>query len=305
MKGKITEVFRNYKNNRYLMLIFLPVLLYYIIFKYLPMYGVILAFKQYNFFDGVLKSPWVGLENFRDMFRGVSFKIVFANTFIFAGMKMLFGFPAPIFLAILFNELRNKHFKKITQTITYLPYFFSWVVIGGVIVQLLSPSSGPIGYIFTLMGLKPIAFMIEPFWFRIVILLSFIWKNIGWSSIVYIAAIAGINPELYEAAYVDGATRLKRIWNITIPCLLPAITIMFILNTGTVIIDEFDQIFNLYNVAVYSVGDVISTYTYRVGLVNMEYSFGTAVGLFKNIIALTLVLLTNTIAKRLNEYSLW
>jgi len=304
MKVKTAELIKKYKDNRYLMLIFLPVILCYFIFKYVPIYGVILAFKHYNFSDGILGSPWAGLDNFRSMFRGISFMNVFRNTLVISSLKLIFGFPAPVFLAVLFNELRNRHFKKITQTVSYLPYFFSWVVIGGVLTQILS-ASGPIGYVFSTLGMKPISFMIDPFWFRVVVVLSSIWKNIGWGSIVYLAAIAGINPELYEAAYVDGATRIKRIINITIPCIVPTITIMFILNAGNIIYDDFDQIFNMYNPAVYKVGDVISTYTYREGLVNMEYSYGTAVGLFRNIIALAVVLATNTITKKINEYSLW
>lgn len=296
---------KQYKTHKYLMILFLPVALYYIIFHYIPIYGVIIAFKKYNFIDGILGSPWIGVENFTDMFRGASFLKVFRNTIVISSYKLLFGFPAPIMLALLFNEIKNAAFKKVAQTISYLPYFLSWVVLGGVIIQFLSPSLGPLGYVSKLLGIRPINVLADPHWFRSAIVMTSIWKNVGWGSVVYLAAIAGINPELYESAIVDGASRFKRILHVTIPSIIPVITIMFILNIGNIIYDDFDQIFNLYNAAVYEVGDVIGTYVYRSGIVNMKYSYATAVGLFRNVIALGLVLSSNLIIKRTNEYSLW
>ncbi len=301
----VSAAFRQYKANRYLFFMFVPVILYYLIFHYGPMYGVLLAFKKYNFAEGIWGSPWAGLENFREMFRGQYFIRAFVNTLLISTYKLVFGFPAPILLAVLFNEIYNKHFKKIIQTVSYLPYFLSWVVLAGIIKEILSPSVGPIGFIMNAVHLTPINFLADTSWFRGVMVATGIWKSTGWQSIVFLAAISGINTELYEAAIVDGASRLQRIIHVTIPCIFPVITIMFILNTGSIISDDFDQIFNLYNAAVYQVGDVISTYVYRVGLANMEYSYGTAVGLFKNIISLFLVLLTNAIVKRTNEYSLF
>lgn len=295
---------KKYKTNKYLVIIFLPVIVYYIIFKYGPMYGTILAFKQYNFADGILGSPWVGLEHFKTMFSGRDFISVFCNTLIISSYKLIFGFPAPIILALLFNELRNGVFKKVSQTISYLPYFFSWVVLGGIIVQVLSPSIGPFGYIFDVLKMKPVNFLADPKWFRGTIVLTSIWKSAGWGSVIYLAAISGISSDLYEAAVIDGASRFKRALHITLPSLLPVVTIMLILDSGSIIYDDFDQIFNLYNAAVYEVGDVISTYTYRQGLVGMDYSYGTAVGLFRNLIALALVLITNAIARKTSEYSL-
>ena len=303
-RSSFMKTLRQYKLHSGLFIMFIPVIIYYILFHYAPMYGVILAFKKYNFTDGIFGSPWIGLDNFREMFGGKYFMRAFTNTLIISTYKMVIGFPAPIILAILFNELRYKHFKKITQTISYLPYFLSWVVLAGVVKEFLSPSVGPIGYIMKAMDMKPVNFLADPAWFRSALVFTGIWKGVGWNSIIYIAAIAGINPELYEAAVMDGASRLKRIIYITIPSILPVITIMLILGTGSIILDDFDQIFNLYNPAVYQVGDVISTYVYRVGLANMEYSYGTAVGLFQNIISLFLILVTNAAAERANEYTL-
>ena len=301
----IHRTFKNYSIHKYLMLIFLPVAVYYIIFHYIPMYGVIIAFKDYNFTDGIFGSPWVGLEYFKQMFSGETFLEVFFNTIIISAYKLIFGFPAPIILALLFNEIRNAKFKKFTQTVSYLPYFLSWVVLGGIVIQLLSPSIGPIGYVMKSLGLKPINFLADPKWFRSALVATSVWKSVGWGSIIYLAAITGIDQEQYEAAIMDGANRLERMLHITLPGLIPVITIMFILNVGNIISDDFDQIFNLYNPAVYETGDVISTYVYRVGLISMKYSYGTAVGLFRNVIAMILVISTNTIVKRTNEYSLW
>jgi len=269
------------------------------------MYGIVLAFKDYRFRLGILKSPWVGLENFYTMFRGIDFPKVFRNTVIISFYKLIAGFPAPIILALLLNEVRNKTYKKTIQTISYLPHFLSWVILAGVFIQLLSPSQGPVNYVIKLLGFEPIYFLGDPKWFRFTLVVTSIWKGVGWGSIIYLASISSINPELYEAAYIDGANRFQQVLKITLPSLAPVITIMFILNTGSLINDDFDQIFNLYNVAVYDVADVISTYTYRVGLVQMQYSFSTAVGLFKNIISFILILITNYITSLFGEYGIW
>jgi putative aldouronate transport system permease protein len=299
------RVLKDLKANKYVYIMALPIIAYYLLFHYGPMYGVIIAFKKYNFIDGILGSPWVGFTYFIDMFRGTSFLKVFRNTVIISSYKLLFGFPAPIILALLFNEIRNTAFKKISQTISYLPYFLSWVVLGGVVIQFLSPSLGPLGYFARLFDIKPVNVLADVHFFRGAIIATSIWKSVGWGSVVYLAAIAGVNPELYESDIVDGASRFKRVLHITIPSVLPVVTIMFILNIGNIIYDDFDQIFNLYNPAVYEVGDVIGTYVYRSGLVGMKYSYATAVGLFRNVIAIVLVLTSNFIINKTNEYSLW
>lgn len=299
------QYLKEYWKNKYLVLLLLPGIIYFIIFKYLPMYGMQIAFKDYKFLLGIEGSPWVGLDVFRKMFSMESFWQVFRNTLVISFYQLFIGFPAPIVFALLLNEIRKMKFKKVVQTISYLPHFVSWVVLGGLFIQFLSPSVGPINILIKSLGFKPIFFLADPGWFRGVLVSTEIWKSLGWNSIIYLAALSSIDPALYEAARIDGAGRFKQVLHITLPSLLPIITIMVIFATGKVVNDNFDQVFNLYNPAVYSVGDVLSTYTYRRGVVNMEYSFATAVGLFKNIISFSLVVGTNKLAKRINDYGLW
>lgn len=293
-----------YKKYSALSLMLLPVIAYYIIFHYAPMYGAIIAFKDYSFMKGILGSPWVGLDQFRRMFSSYSFFEVFRNTLLISLYKLITGFPAPIVFAILLNELRCARFKKVVQTISYLPHFLSWVILGGMFMQLLS-LSGPVNIMLGKLGITPIYFLGDTSYFRGVLVVTSLWKSVGWGSIIYLAALTGIDPQLYEAARMDGAGKLKQILHVTLPSLVPVITIMFIFSVGSIINDDFDQIFNLYNEAVYSVGDVISTYNYRVGLINNEYSYSTAVGLFKNVIAIALIVTTNFAAKKYNDYGIW
>ena len=296
---------RSYWKYRSLVLLFVPAVLYYVLFKYLPIYGVQIAFKKYMFLKGIWGSPWVGFSNFEKLIGMASFWEVLRNTFIISGLKLLFGFPAPIILALLLNELRGVAFKRVVQTISYLPHFLSWVILSGIFIQFLSPSIGPINIAIKAMGGKPIYFLGSESWFRPVLVFTHVWKSVGWGTIVYLAALTGINPEFYEAAHIDGATRWQRMRYITLPSLAPVITIMLIFAVGGVIEDDFSQIYNMYNEAVYSVGDVISTYTYRRGLVKMDYGFASAVDLFKNLVALVLIVLANTVANRVNEYGIW
>jgi putative aldouronate transport system permease protein len=304
-RKKIPPLAASYWKHRYLFVLFIPAIIYYGIFRYGPLYGIQIAFKDFIFRRGITGSPWVGIENFKILFSMGSFKEVLRNTVIISFLKLVFGFPAPIIFAILLNEIRAPGYKKFIQTVSYLPHFVSWVILGGVFTQFLSPSTGPVNIILQNVGIKPVYFLANEIWFRPVLVITSIWKGVGWSSIIYLASISGIDPELYEAAEIDGAGRLKKAISITIPSLVPVITIMMIFSVGGIIQDDFDQIFNLYNPAVYSVGDVLSTYTYRVGLVEMKYSFSAAVGLFTNIISFVLILVTNSITKRVNEYGLW
>lgn len=294
-----------YLKYKYLVIMVIPAIIYFIIFRYVPLYGVIIAFKDYSFTKGILGSEWVGLENFKAIFDMPSFWQVFRNTIVISLYKLLVNFPAPILFAIFLNEIGNTYFKKTVQTISYLPHFVSWVVIGGLLTQFLSPSVGPINIILKELGFDPIYFLVDPKWFRTVLVLSLLWKTVGWGSIVYLASITGIDQQLYEAAELDGAGRFRKMFSITLPSLIPVITIMFILQVGKIVEDDFDQIFNLYNPNVYSVGDVIGTYTYRLGLVDMQYSTSTAVGLLKNVISLVLVIGTNAVTKRINDYGIW
>lgn len=299
------NIIKDIVKYKYLLLLLLPGLIYYIIFKYGPMYGILIAFKNYKFRLGILNSPWIGLENFKTLFNTPDFWKVLRNTLLIGSYKLIFGFPAPIILAILLNEIDSKFYKRSVQTISSLPHFLSWVILAGLIMKLLSPSEGPINKIIIAFGGKPIYFLANKKWFRSVLVTTSIWQSIGWDSIIYIASISNINPELYEAAYMDGCNRFQKIFYITIPNILPVITVMFILSVGYIITDDFDQIFNLYNEAVYEVGDVISTYTYRMGLQQMKFGFSTAVGLFQNGIAFILILITNAITKKFSEYGVW
>jgi putative aldouronate transport system permease protein len=282
-----------------------PALICFLIFNYVPMYGVIMAFKNYRFIDGILGSPWIGMENFNQLFNDFFFWRILRNTLVISGLHIVFGFPAPILLALLFNELMNGRFKKIVQTISYLPHFMSWVILSGIMIELLSPSRGALNFVITLFGGKPIHFLANPDMFVGVLVVSHLWQSVGWGSIIYLAAIAGINQDQYESATIDGANRFQQMRYITLPSLIPVMTVLFILNVGGVMNAGFDQIFNLYNPAVYSVADVIDTYVYRIGLIDTKYGFSTAVGLFKNVVALVLVIGTNYIVKRFNEYGIW
>ena len=296
---------RNYWKYRYLTLMLVPIVIYYLIFCYYPIYGLLIAFKDFRFKLGILGSPWNNFQSFTDLFHLANFWKVFRNTFIISAYKLVFGFPAPILLAMLLNEVKNVRFKKIIQTVSYMPYFLSWVVLAGIFMQLLSPSTGPVNQLLQWFGIKPIYFLADSVWFRPTLVITSIWKNIGWGTIVYLAAIAGINQELYEAAIIDGANRVQRARYITIPSMVPVITLMLIFAVGSIIGDDFDQIFNLFNESVYEVADVISTYTYRVGLVDMQYSYGTAVGLFTSVISLVLMMAANFAARRYSDYTIF
>jgi len=293
---------------RYLHLMAIPGLLYFIVFKYLPMYGIIMAFKNFKGtggFAGIWNSDWVGLLHFRNFFGGLFFWRLLRNTLILSGLRLSIGFVAPIILALLINEVRRTFTKRFIQTVTYMPHFISWVVVAGIIVTLCSPSEGPINYVLKTIGLQPIFFVSNPRYFRSLLVISDIWKNVGWGTIIYLAAITGIDPGYYEAATIDGATKWNKIWHITLPSIREIIAILFILAVGSVLEQNFDQIFNLYSPAVYEVADVFDTYVYRSGIAGTQYSFTTAVGLFKSTVALLLIAISNFTAKRLGSEGLW
>ena len=304
-QGSARSFGKNLLLNGDLMLLMLPVVAYYVIFSYIPMAGIVIAFKEYRLLDGIWGSPWVGLKQFEVLFQTPSFFEVLRNTVVISALRILFGFPAPILLALLLNELRSEKYKRVIQTISYLPHFLSWVVLAGIFLQFLSPSSGPINILLTKMGLLPIYFLGQPSTFVPTIIATGIWQSIGWGSIIYLAAISGISPELYESALLDGANRLQRIWYITLPSIAPTIVVLFILNMGSILNGGFDQIFNLYNDAVMSVADILDTYVYRRGLTGLQYSYAAAVGLFKNGIGFLFVFATNLFARKLGDASLW
>lgn len=305
VRYKKRSILSDYIKYKALFIMFIPAIIYYVIFNYAPMYGLVIAFKEFRILEGIMKSPWVGLKYFKLALTTKDFWSVFQNTLIISGYKLLIGFPAPIILALLFNEVRSMKFKRVVQSVTYMPHFLSWVVLSGIVINFLSPSTGPINTIRMAMGLKPIFFVADSNWFRTVLVASSIWKEVGWGTIVYLAALAGVDLELYEAASLDGAGKLRQIIHITLPSISPVVVIMLIFAVGGIVNDDFDQIFNLYNAAVYSVGDVMSTYVYRMGLESMKYSYSAAVGLFKNVIAFILIILTNYISKKFSDYGLW
>lgn len=296
----------NYCKEWQLVLMFLPVIICLGIFSYAPMYGLIIAFKDYRILDGIMGSKWVGFKHFEALLTAPSFREVFLNTIKISFLRILFGFPAPIILSLLLNEIKNTWYKKIVQTVSYLPHFLSWVVLSGILINFLSPTTGFVNQIITILGGEAIYFVADIKYFVPMLIATGIWKGVGWGTIIYLAAISNINPELYEAAIVDGANRFRRVIHITIPSIAPIISVMFILNSGNLINAGFDQIFNMYNEAVYRVADIIDTYVYRRGIEQAQYSFSTAVGLFKNIISFSLVVTTNIVAKKFNsEGGIW
>lgn len=294
-----------YWRYRHYVLMLLPALVYFLVFKYLPMYGVIISFQDYKLLKGVSGSEWIGLENFRLMIEGRDFWRVFRNTIVISAYRLIFAFPAPVLFALLLSEILNTRFKKVVQTISYLPHFLSWVVLAGIFTQFLSPTMGPVNVIIERLGFRPIYFLGDSRVFRFTLIATDVWKGFGWGSIVYIAALSNVDPSLYESAVVDGANRFQKAIYITVPALMPVVTVMFILTAGRIITVGFDQVFNMYNPAVYDVGDIIATYTYRKGIESLRYSFATAVGLFQNVIAFMILVVVNGIARRFNEYGLW
>ena len=303
MKAKKTNRFiSSWKKYASLYLIFLPVVLWYIVFRYIPMGGIIIAFKDYSVFKGIAASDWAGLENFERLFRSSAFLSVLRNNIIFAFMDILLVFPSPIILALLLNEIRNRKGKRLVQTITYLPHFISWAVAGGLFYMVFSVSTGPVNAAIRSLGAEAINFMGSSHTYRWMIVLSSIWKEVGWGSIVYLAAIAGIDEQLYEAARVDGAGRLRCLLNITFPGIAGVISIMLILRVGSILDLNFDQTFAMLNDAVLGVGETIEYYIYRVGMSSVNnYSLGTAVGIFKSLIGFVMVLLSNFVANKISE----
>jgi putative aldouronate transport system permease protein len=302
---KMTKALRYLNKKKYLYILLLPCVVYFFIFNYIPMYGIIIAFKDFNFAKGIIHSPWIGFENFKYMFGLSDFYQVFWNSFYLGILRMVFGFPLPIILALLLNEIRNITYQRITQTVIYLPHFISWVVIGGILVNFLSPSWGIVNIFLKQLGIEPVFFLADNNYFRPLVILSSIWKESGWGSIIYLAAITGINTELYEAASIDGASRMQKIRNITIPGIKSTIVVLLILRLGQIMGNGFEQIFVLQNPMNLQVSEVFETYAYRVGILGGRFSFGTTVGLFTSVIGLIFLLGSNKIAKLLKEEGIW
>ena len=295
---------KDWARNWSLYVLVLPVLLFYVLFHYRPMYGAIIAFKDYTPALGVAKSPWVGLANFARFFKSVYFVRLIKNTILLSVYSLIFGFPAPIILALLLNEVRSRKFKSLTQTITYLPHFISLIVVTGMLTDFCL-TSGLFNDIIELLGGTRIPLLQEAGLYRTIYVASGIWQEIGWGSIIYLSALAGVDSQLYEAAQIDGAGKWKQLIHVTLPAIMPTIIIMFILKMGTLMNMGYEKTILLYNPSTYETADIISSYIYRVGLLEQDWSYSTAIGLFNSAINFGLLLITNKISKRFSETSLW
>lgn len=297
---------------KYLYIMMIPALTAIILFNYLPMFGLTIAFKDYNLMKGVWKSPWAdnhGLEYFIKIFKEPYVFQVLKNTLILSFAKLVCNIVAPLTLALFINEVNNKYFKKTVQTISYLPHFLSWVIVAGLINNVFSPSSGIVPTIMKLVtgNETQISLLTDPRYFRVILVLTDVWKNVGWGSILYLASITGIDPSQYEAAIIDGASRVQRMIYITLPSLIPLVITLLIMNCGSILNGGFDQVFNMYNSLVMNVSDILDTYTYRLGLVDLNYGFSSAVGLLKSIVGTFMVLFTNYVSKKVTgeNNALW
>lgn len=290
--------------HRHYYLMLLPAVVYVILFNYVPMYGLQIAFKDYKMSLGVAASRWVGFQHFMDFFNGYSFWSLLENTLLLSLYSLVVGFPIPIIVALILNELKGKY-KKGVQTILYAPHFISTVVLVGMISVMFSVSSGAVNTILSELGLERVYFMGSPKYFRHLYVWSGVWQGMGWSAIIYLAALAGVDPGLHEAASIDGASRIQRIIHINIPCILPTIIITLILRMGSIISVGHEKVYLLQTDLNIDVSEVISTYVYKRGIVNMNYSFSTAVGLFNNLVNVTLVLLSNKISKKVSGTGLF
>ena len=295
---------RNFRRYKYIYIMAIPVVIYYLIFMYWPMYGAQIAFKQFSPGKGILGSPWIGLKNFEKFFRSFYLTRLLRNTLLISFYGLLFSFPAPIILALLLNELRSNKFKRCVQTISYLPHFISVMVICGMIIDF-TRSDGLINDIIAFFGGTRKTMLLDPGLFRPIYIISDIWQGVGWGSIIYLSALTGIDPEQYEAAVIDGAGRLQKILYITLPGIAPTIVIMLIMRMGQMMNVGYEKIILLYNGNTYETADVISSFVYRKGLVEADYGYSTAIGLFNSIVNLLLLLITNTISRKVGETSLW
>jgi putative aldouronate transport system permease protein len=304
-RERLRRLTRSVWRYRWFYLLVLPPVAFFLIFKYWPLWNAQIAFKDFKPLLGVERSPWVGLKNFLAFFHSYYFSQLIGNTLFFSFAKLILGIPTAIILAIALYETRFNLFRSVVQTGAYVPHFLSWVIMFGVLLTMLSPSDGLVNEVIKAAGGKPIAFLTNPKYFRWVVILSDIWKETGWSTILYFAALMAIEPSLFEAAAVDGASRWQRIWHISLPGILPVIMIVTLLRLGHILDAGFSEIFVLYSVPVYSVSDIIDTWVYRQGILELQFSLATAVGLFKGLIGLCLLVVSNEVAKRWAHSSLY
>lgn len=290
---------------KYLYLLLLPVLAWYIIFCYIPMYGVVTAFQDYSMNKGTFGSVFVGFKHFEALFADADFWRSFRNTIIIAAYRMAFGFPVPIVVALLLNEVRHKFYKKTLQTVIYLPHFLSWVIVASIMLTVFSPEKGLTAAIYSSFGGSAPDILSQPGTFRSLLIGTDLWKETGWNTIIYIAAIAGVDVSLYESALLDGAGRLQRAWHVTLPGIMNVVVVMLILNAGTILNAGFDQVFNLYNPITYETGDILDTFVFRSALKDNKLSYAAAAGLFKSVICVAVLLASNRIASALQQESIY
>lgn len=302
---RFVKIVDHLKQDWQLYLLLAPTIIWLVLFLYKPMYGLQVAFKDYSVFRGIAASPWVGWEHFETLFGSDQFLRALRNTVYISFMSLFFGFPVPIILALMFNEIYQQWFKKTAQTIVYLPHFISSVIIAGIVITAFSPSAGIVNTILTWIGIEPIYFLTKPEWFRPIFIGTTIWQEAGFQSIVYLAAIAGVSPTLYESAVVDGASRWQMMWKITLPSIMTTIIIMLIIRIGNLLEVSFEMIILLYQPATYETADVINTLIYRQGIQGGQYDFAAAAGLFNAVVAFVLVTTANAISKRYSRVSLW
>ncbi len=302
---KLARLADHFRNDWQIYLMLLPTVIWMIVFLYKPMYGLQIAFKDYSIFRGVAASPWVGFEHFQTLFSNDQFLRAIKNTVIISALNLLFGFPAPIILALMFNEILHATYKRTAQTIVYLPHFISTVIIAGIVTTAFSPTAGVVNTVMGWFGLDSIYFLTRPEWFRPIFVGTGIWQEAGFGSIVFLAAIAGVNPSLYESAVVDGASRWQMMWRITIPSIMPTIIIMLIIRIGNIMEVSFELIILLYQPATWSTADVVNTFVYRQGLQSGQYDVAAAAGLFNAIVAFVLVMTANTLSRKYSRTSLW
>lgn len=302
---RLRSLTKQVKRDKYLLMIFSIPFFYYLIFNYWPMYGIIIAFKDFTPFKGILGSPWVGFKYFNEFFDSIFFGRVMANTLLLSLYNLIIVFPLPIIFALMLNEVRNQKFKRTIQTISYLPYFISTVVVVGLVINFLSPSTGIVNIVISKFGFEPTNFLAKANYFKPIYTAMIAWKSMGWDAIIYIAALSTIDVQQYEAAIIDGASKWKQLIYVTFPGILPTISIMLILRLGGILNVDYLSIILMYNPAIYSSADVISSYVYRSGIVEARYSFATAVGLFQNLIGFVLIIIANKLSNKLTQNGLW
>lgn len=305
LQKKSQWLIQHFKKEWQIYVLLAPAMIWFFTFLYTPMYGLQIAFKDYSIFKGISASPWIGFEHFETLFGNDDFIRALKNTAILSAYNLMFAFPAPIILALMFNEILNQWFKRGAQTIVYLPHFISTVILAGIVITAFSPSAGIVNTVLAWFGVDPIYFLSKPEWFRPIFIGSGIWQEAGFSSIVFLAAIAGVNPSLYESAVVDGASRWQMMWKITIPSILPTILIMLIIRIGNLLEVSFELVILLYQPATYVTADVVNTFIYRQGIQSGQYDLAAAAGLFNAVVAFILVMTANTISKRYSRTSLW